>query len=263
MQHHPTKTLNFPIKRLSADDLQQATIVHQWGYTPFSQKPGENKKELVIVTPLHPCTAIIAYDKIFKRGIALHAHFSSSIESGVKTIKHELDLNSSSNPEYIQIFTLSKKMNVDDYNLEWKEWHQEKSQEEHMVFVNEQLISGLDISADQLCTGWLSKKPNGALRGNTKSRLIDRSVIIDGKWNKNDLEIKQADLADVEPLFDGFKLHAAALAFAKESHRFRSISEFSDKIVYNQLPFNKISGPSAVAITKLPAHSSNPWDNDF
>jgi hypothetical protein len=259
MQHHPGKALNLSIKKLSEEDIRLGTIVHAWGYTTFDQKKGP-----IIVTPLCPCTAIIAWVKTSKRGVALHAHHSNSIESGVETLKHELNLNVASNLENIQIFTLSKKMALTEYHPMWNEAHQGRSQEEHMTFVNQQLISGLGIQNHQLCTSWLSDAvADEKLKGSVQPLFADKSIVFDGTEDEHGtLKIKRADFARVGHMFDGFKLDTATFNFAKKSYCTqpdRSTALPYTIRGYNQLPFNKISEPNAYEITQLPKQILNPW----
>jgi hypothetical protein len=101
----------------------------------------------------------------------------------------------------------------------------------------------------------------------------DRSIVFDGTTNEDGMpNIQRADFSQIGHMFDGFRLETAVFDFKKSSYcdlsdRSATLPEIVQKYRYlqryNYVPFTKISEPNAHAITKLPAHLSNPWESNF
>jgi hypothetical protein len=128
----------FPYHSMTQEEKDQSYFITENEYAVL--QPGQS----AVLFPLEPCFAIV----VMGAGTAwcCHKHFAGSMFSVSSQIKKVFNT-----PDKItQITIFSVEMDQTAYNndgkTKWRKWHQQKSQNDELKFIQKELCAGLSIN---------------------------------------------------------------------------------------------------------------------
>lgn len=172
---NPALNLRSPLqyKDLSSLAVEKVTVPVERTYVCIDPTNGES----ALLTPVCPCIAVIGRNTLKKNICIIHVFYTNKVADIPDILKEQLFGQEQYCSDNVSITLFSKQMPEKEY-IEggWLKRHNNKTQQQQMDYIRENLISALNLSNNAIDTCLLEAEGN---------QDVVRTLLITGETNQN------------------------------------------------------------------------------
>jgi hypothetical protein len=230
----------FEFKKLSDEDKKKLTLVFERGKRVIDKSKGES----AVVFPAQPCIALAAkipraitqVKTVKDRTFVAHVHYSNRVTDIPKEIEAALEIGVDYSSSDLMVSLFSKKLDTEHCDVTFD--HGGRSQEEHMKFVKDTIISHFGIKDHQVQTYLFDTKQHNQ---EIENGLMHLTAFTDGSEHNGSIKFYTISPGS-EGYTNNWDIAQRSFDFTRKSYGRLRMSPCIWNTIwgYNKVPFAKV-----------------------